>query len=571
MSAVAGRPAALLLALSLVACSGEDAQPGAGPVWFEELGPASGVDFEHVAFDPERRLWLPEIMGSGLALFDHDGDGNLDLYAVQCGDLEAAAAERPGNRLFAGDGSGRFTDVTEAAGVGDRGYGMGCATGDYDGDGDVDLFVTNLGADVLYQNQGDGTFRDVTAEAGVAGEGWSTSAAFLDHDADGDLDLFVVRYIHWSPESERPCHSAWGERIYCSPKNYSAPAPDVLYENRGDGVFVDASARAGLSSSVGNGLGVAWGDVTEDGIVDIYVANDGTPNHLWRGVRDPVTGLPTGRFEDAALISGCAVSGGGVAEAGMGVTLVDTDQDGDLDLFLTHLENETNTWYSGADGRFTDLTPRAGLARASLPFTGFGTGFCDFDHDGHLDLLVVNGRVTARAAAAGESGARRYAEPDSLLRGLGDGRYEPLETSGALARWESFVSRAAAFGDIDGDGDVDVCISTNGGPLRVLANVAASGQAVTLDLRGRSGAPASGALVQLETAEGSIYRHAQSAYGYLTANDPRVHVGLGAALEHESIERILVTWSDGSTEVFDPLFLDGSATLRHTQGEPLTR
>ena len=493
-------------------------------------------------------------MGAGLALFDMDGDGDLDLVRGPrrgpCGGgrgsaRRTACSETTGRRASRTAPPRRVSGTPATA--------WGCATGDYDGDGDVDLFVTNVGPDVLYENQGDGRFRDVTAEAGVAGGGWSTSAAFLDADADGDLDLFVVHYVHWSADRERPCHAPWGERIYCSPNNFAAPAPDVLFENLGDGTFRDASAAAGLGATHGNGLGVAWGDLTGDGIVDVYVANDGTPNQLWRGLPDSETGRASGRFEDVALGSGCAVSGSGVAEAGMGVTAEDTDQDGDLDLFLTHLENETNTWYRAGDGVFSDRTPAAGLARPSLPWTGFGTGFCDFDHDGLRDLVIVNGRVTARAPAPGdERGPEvlRYVEPVSLLRGADGGRFEVLETSGALSPRRSFVARAVAFGDLDGDGDVDLCISENGGRLHVLTNVVARGGGVLLDLREPSGAPALGARVRIETSAGVRYGHAQSAYGYLTANDPRVHFALAPG---ETVERATVTWSDGVAETFGSL------------------
>ena len=366
------------------------------------------------------------------------------------------------------------------AGVAHAGYGMGCAVGDYDGDGDEDLYVTNVGANVLYRNQGDGTFRDVTSEAGVGHAGWSSSAAFFDGDGDGDLDLFVVNYVRWSPGREIECFAGGNERDYCQPGNYNAPAPDVFYRNDGGETFRDESERAGFSKAFGNGLGVAPGDYDGDGDLDLYVANDGDPNQLWVRGKD-------GRYTDQALLSGVAVNRYGLAEAGMGVAAVDLESDGDLDLFVTHLRDETNTLYLNQGGWFDDATTATGLASSSIGYTGFGLGFADFDHDGELDLYVANGRIGRSVAP---SAADPYAEPDQLYRGLGGGRLEELGPQGGGS------GRAVALGDYDEDGDLDVLVVDNGGPARLLRNRAASGQWVKFRVLGPRSRPVIGATVR---------------------------------------------------------------------------
>ena len=299
--------------------------PGAAGAWFEEVAADAGLDFIHVRA-LETQFWFPEIMGGGAAWLDYDDDGDLDLYLVQGGQLERGGPAVPGNRLYRNRGDGTFDDVTEQAGVGDRGYGMGCACGDYDNDGDVDLYVTNVGPNVLYRNNGDGTFTDVTAQAGVGDPGWGTSCAFVDYDADGYLDLYVVNYLVWSADRELECLSGNGQRDYCMPNSYDTPAPDTLYRNNGRGGFEDVSVSAGIRAALGNGLGVTYGDFNRDGHLDIYVANDGMLNQLWVNTGD-------GRFTDQALIAGCALNMHGISEAGMGVSVVDVENDGDLDFF----------------------------------------------------------------------------------------------------------------------------------------------------------------------------------------------------------------------------------------------
>lgn len=532
--------------------------------WFHDVAAEVGLSFDHVRATTIR-LWFPEIMSGGGAWADVDGDGNLDLYLVQGGEL-ADGPTRPGNRLFLNRGRKdagpvRFADVTVAAGVGDTGYGMGCAAGDHDGDGDVDLFVTNVGANVLYRNDGvdaDGqvTFTDVTAQAGVGHPGWGTSATFLDHDLDGDLDLFVVNYINWAAEREIDCHSGGKTRDYCHPDNYNSPAADVLYRNNGDGTFSDISREAGLLRAFGNGLGVASFDFNRDGLPDVYVANDGNPNQLW-------INLGGGRFEDRALLSGCAVNRYGLAEAGMGVAVADLEADDDLDFFVTHLRDESNTFYVQQSGYFEDATVTAGLSAASIPYTGFGTGFADFDHDGELDLLVVNGRVGQGIERLGEDA---FAEPNLLWRGQ-NGRFVLVDAAEAWPGLPVETSRAALFGDYDNDGDLDVAVVNSGGPLRLLENRAGERGAWVkfraVDERGRE---VVGAEVMIEAGGRRQARVAQPSYSYLASNDPRVHFGLGQA---EKVERVEVVWPGRGKELFGPFAIGRVHELRRGTGQPL--
>ena len=536
----------------VTACSDGDpgGAPGAsGDPWFVDAIESSGIDFVHTT-GPER-MWFPEIMTGGVGLLDFDGDGALDVYFVQGGDLQPdPGAAVPGNRLYRNLGGMRFTDVTERSGVGDRGYGMGCACGDYDGDGDTDLYVTNLGADVLYRNDGDGTFTDVTSEAGIANEAWGASAAFVDYDADGDLDLFVVNYLHWSIETDVVSSAGSGRRIYAGPNNFNAPAADVLFRNDGGGRFTDVTREVGLRAAFGNGLGCATGDMDEDGDVDLYVANDDTPNQLWLQ-------QPDGTFRDEALARGCAVNAVGSNEAGMGVHAEDADGDGDLDLHLSHLRGETNTLYANQRGRFDDDTVRSGTGPATQPYTGFGLGFADFDCDGQLDVFVANGRV--RYYEPPLSASDEHAEPNLLFRGLGGLRFEEVTPRGGTARELLATSRAAAFGDLDADGGVDVVVVNRSAPPSLLRNVAPRGSWVAFRVVDSNGSRVHDARVRVLAGGRALHRTSQPAYSYCASNAPDVHFGLGAAT---AIESVVVRWPDGHEQDFGALDANAVHELR---------
>jgi hypothetical protein len=540
-------PIALFSWASLFACGESgDRRPDPAPAVFGDVTRHLGVSFRHRS-GAAGDFHLPEIMGPGGALFDFDGDGDLDLYCVQGGSL-ARSDEQRGDRLFRNDldpaarTPQRFTDVTEDSGIAATGYGMGAASGDFDNDGRVDLYLANFGPNQLWRNRGDGSFEELGAAAGVDERRWSTSAAFLDFDRDGWLDLFVTNYVNFQVASHVACRGPDDAPDYCAPTTYRGE-PDRLYRNRGDGSFEDVSGPAGILAAYGNGLGVVTTDFDADGWVDIYVANDRQPNFLWRNRGD-------GTFEDVAFVTGAAVNMEGLAEASMGVDTGDVDNDGDEDLFITHLNGETNTLYRNTgDGGFEDSTNLARLGLASIPFTGFGTAFLDFDNDGWLDIVVANGAVSASGGDGAVDLPSRYSQPDQLFRNLRGERFEQLAEA---ALEVAHVSRGTAVGDIDNDGDPDVVIFDTDGGTRVLGNRVGS-LARWLGLRLLTGAPgrdALGARVQVMLPDGtSLWRRVRADASYLSANDPRVLVGLG---DHETARGLRVEWPDGSVETFPP-------------------
>ncbi|MHC4946643.1 MAG: CRTAC1 family protein [Planctomycetota bacterium] len=560
------RPAAPLaaLVLTLAACSdgGGDPSPdgagtgGAPAPWFEEVAAESGLVFRHDVGYRGRYLMPESIVGGG-ALFDMDGDGDLDAYLVQTGVYDAPDAATA-NRLFRNRGDGTFEDVTAGSGADDAGYGVGVSSGDYDADGDVDLYVTNVGPNVLLRNEGDGRFTDVSAATGTAHPGWGASSAFVDVDHDGDLDLYVCNYVNWSPETELDCYNDAGALDYCQPTNYDAPARDVLYRNEGDGTFTDASDAAGLGASVGTGLGVIAGDFDGDGRIDVFVANDGMRDHLWINRGD-------GTFTDEALESGCGYDQDGIAKAGMGVTAADVDDDGDLDLLVCNLNTQTDSFFlNEGNGLFADVTAAAGLGAASRPFTRFGMAWIDFDHDGRLDLFQANGRVMRQSSNWSDD---PYAEPNLLLRGVGGLRFTEVKPRGGTAEPLIASSRAAAFGDVDDDGDVDVLVVNRDGPAHLLRNVAPRGGAwIGFRVVDEHDRDALGAVVSFRAGPRHVRRDVRAAFSFCASNDPRVHVGLGDATGAEEVE---VRWVDGRTEAFGDRDAGAYHTLRRGAGRPV--
>lgn len=529
-------------------------EPGPAP-WFSEEAAQRGLVFAWQSGHAGRH-YFPEIMGGGAALLDLEEDGDLDAFLVQAGSIVAPEAERPGDQLFENQGGGRFRDASAGSGAELGGYGMGVAAGDADGDGRTDLYVTQVGPNALLLSRGDRTFRDATAAAGVGDPSWSTSAAFLDHDRDGDLDLFLANYIRWSVADEIVCYTKPYPEDYCSPNSYLAPAPDTLYRNEGQGRFVDVSFESGLRAAFGNGLGVLCLDHDDDGWVDVFVANDGMLNQLWHNKSD-------GTFEDVGVSSGCAVDQDGRKKAGMGTHAADVDRDGDEDLLVVNLAGETDSFYRNDGGRFSDRTPLVGLAGTSRTFTRFGTGFADFDDDGWLDLYQANGRVTRRAE---DSGPRPFDEANLLYRGTPAGRFEEVQPRGGTRALLSATSRAAAFGDLDGDGGVDVLVVNRDAPAHLLLNrVSGRGHWLAFRVREVSGRDALGAVLRSELGGQPLRRTVRSAYSYCAASDPTVHLGLGAAPALEAPVR--VQWADGVEELFPgPFAADRTHELRRGAG-----
>jgi hypothetical protein len=517
----------------LVALTGGSAS-GSPAVWFEEAAAARGLSFVHVSGNMPGRYLFPEIHAGGAALFDADGDGDLDAYLVQSGGLTVPAAERPGNRLYLNRGDGSFEDATEGSGAADRGFGMGVAAGDFDGDGKVDLYVTNVGPNVLLRNLGGGRFEDVSARAGVGADGWGSSAAFLDYDLDGDLDLFAANYINWSADDETECFDATGRRTYCGPANYNSPAVDVLYRNEGDGRFTDVTVESRMSVAFGTGLGVTTGDFDGNGWPDLFVANDNMLDQLWLNQGD-------GTFREEAIFRGCAADSSGKPKAGMGVAAADVDDDGDLDLMVCNLTGESDSLFLNDGGYFADRTGASGLAAVSRALTRFGLGWVDFDNDGVLDVYEANGAIARQGRIFLDSDP--FAEPNLLIRGRPGPRYEEVLPRGGTAELLVATSRAAAFGDVDGDGGIDVLVVNRDAPAYLLINrVPNRGGFLRVRVILESGADALGATVWARFGGHRVSREVRAAYSYQASNDPVAHFGLGSAAKVDGLE---VLWPDG--------------------------
>jgi len=540
------------------ACRPEAPPPAAGqagrapsaapPGLFREITERVGlgaVDLERAA---DGAYFMPDSMAGGAALADLDGDGRLDLFLAHGRWVDGAPAADGLGRLFVQREDGSFEERSAAAGVVGAHYAQGVAAGDYDNDGDVDLYVTCYGPDVLLRNRGAGTFEDVSVAAGVRGASgtaaWGTSVTFVDVDGDGHLDVFLTNYVDYPPRDQ--ARDSRGMPEYPAPVNYRGVA-DVLLANLGDGTFRDVTASAGLAGRAGRGLGVAALDLDDDGRVDLYAANDAEANHAWL---QRVGGPPEAwRFEECALALGLALSGDGRPEASMGVARGDVDGDGVEDLCLTHLAQETHTLYlsRAAEGpRFADRTVRAGLAAPTVDWTGFGAALVDFDLDGALDLACVHGRVLRGPVRAGASEPARwqpYAEPDLLLRGVPgrEPRFEVADAGDFGRRVET--SRGLAYGDLDGDGDVDVVVTTAAGKVRVYENLCPSERrSAALAVEVRLGQRAAlGATVALQRDGRSERRVVHAAHGYLSSSEPTVR--FAGPLEPDA--RLWVRWPDG--------------------------
>jgi hypothetical protein len=546
--------------------------------WFTDTAHASGLDFTHFN-GMSGHFYYPEIMGPGVALFDYDNDGDLDVYVTQ-GQMLSVDGKTPPpagtpvlkDHLFRNDlivnpdgtRTIHFTDVTEQAGINLQTYGMGVAAGDFDNDGFVDIYRTSLNGATLLHNNGNGTFTDVAQTAGVGNPGgWGVSAAFFDYDRDGWLDLFVGNYLIYSVAGDVQCESVTGRRDYCPPNSYRAQ-PSHLYHNRGNGTFEDVTARALVGGAYGPALGISTADFNNDGWIDLYVANDSQPNQLWINQHD-------GTFKDTAFLAGAAVSGTGQAEASMGVDAGDVDNDGDEDLIVTNWLDQMNAFYQNdGAGNFEDRRAASGLGAPSLAKTGFGAAWFDYDRDGWLDLFIANGGVATIEALARANDPFPLKMTPQLYRNTGAGRFEDVSNRAGAIFKVADVGRGVAFGDVDNDGRTDLVVANANGPLRLLMNrVANQNHWMGLRLLTSAGRPAQagryngrdalGARIQIvRNGQPTLWRRARADGSYGSANDPRVIVGLGASTEQP---RITITWPSGRTESFANVPIDRYSTL----------
>ncbi len=525
--------AALGVAL-LAACEAPTPEPDLTPVRFTDVTATCGLDFRMYS-GSQVKNYIIEAKGGGGAFFDYDGDGWLDIYLVNGSRLAGYpdSAQAPTNALYRNMGDGTFADYTHAAGVGDAGWGMGCAVADYDRDGDLDLYVTNYGPNVLYRNEGNGQFRDVGKIAGVDLAGWSTGATFGDYDLDGDLDLYVAQYLHFAPERVPPRGGMWkGVLVFAGPLGL-AGAQDALYRNEGDGTFGHVTRQAHVERAEPTyGLGALFCDYDRDGDPDLYVANDSAPNFLYRNEGDT--------FREIGVAAGAALSAAGVAQAGMGIAYGDYDRDGFGDFLVTHFEDDYNALYRNRrDGTFAVVSAAAGLAEPSLPHLSFGTCFIDYDNDQDQDLFVANGHVYPQMRHLNPD---EYAEPNQLFANQGPTRAYRFAEVAAGDLSQPAVSRGAAKGDYDNDGDVDLLVFNLDGPPQLLRNDGGNQRNwLSLRLVGR------GLGAKVAVSSGGVEQIAEVVSGgsFLAHSDERVHFGLGANATADWIE---IHWPSGRVQ-----------------------
>ena len=541
----------MIVALGLTALRLATA-PNPPAIRFENITAKAGVNFI-TRNSPTPNKNQIETMVAGVALLDYDGDGWLDIYLVNGAAIPSLQKESPAywNRLYHNNHDGTFTDGTERAGLAGAGYGMGVAVGDYDNDGRPDIFLANVTGNQLFHNNGDGTFSDVTAKAGLAGaemngkKMWSVGAGWFDYNNDGKLDLFVVNYCVWEVNKDPYCHVKGGVRGYCHPKLY-ASLHNSLYHNNGDGTFTDVSQETGISSHMGKGMSVSFADYDGDGFLDAFVANDTTPGFLFHN-------LGGKKFEEVGMQAGVAYAPDGVALSGMGSDFKDVNNDGRPDIWYTAVEHETfPLLINQGNGEFDDLTHASGL-EATKEMSGWGNGIFDFDNDGWKDLFVARANVLDNIS---ELGNRKYPEPNSLFRNLGNGKFAEIGPSAGPDFQEEAAHRGVAFGDLFNDGRIDAVVTVLGGPVEILRNISETGNHwILLKLVGKkSNRMGIGAQIHITTEDGaSQWNEVTTAVGYTASSDSRVHFGLG---KNRLIKDVEIRWPSGIKQILHEVAAD---------------
>ncbi|MGE3310024.1 MAG: CRTAC1 family protein [Limisphaerales bacterium] len=557
-------PAGLAVAVTLTLIAFSSVLPAVpaadSPIRFDDVTRQTGITFVHTDGSSGRR-YIVETVASGLALFDFDGDGDEDIYFLNGAPLPGSRIDPPPrNALYRNDGHWKFTDVTEMAGVGDTGYGLGVCVGDYDNDGDEDLYLNNFGPNVLYRNNGDGTFTDVTRQAGVAvGDHVGAGAAFIDMDADGDLDLFVANYVGFTFETHQTSHMS-GFPAYVGPLQYP-PTSNALFRNNGDGTFTDVTAAAGLSELRGSGMGVIAADFDNDGDTDIVVGNDLRPNFILQNDGG-------GRFKEVGALVGLAYDFFGNVQGSMGVECADWNHDGRLDFYITTYQRQFCTLYQGGAGdMFTDATRSSGAGAGTYPHVAWGTGFVDFDNDSHRDLFIACGHLIDNVEKFDDT--TRYSARNVVLRNTGQGRFENVSDRCGNGLLPELSSRGAAFDDLDNDGDIDAVILNARREPTVLRNESSAGNPkrphwLQVRLRGtRTNRDGIGARVTVVAGDLTQIDEVHSGRSYQSDFGKRLHFGLG---DRARVDEVRVKWVGGGTEVVRDVDPDQGITIVEGRG-----